>query len=212
MNINKKVLIPVVAAVALLLVVAGSGFWYLSTPSGKDMALERQFNKVTETNRADNFRQALVTVLPKNRPAEFEYFYEDRDDQADYTEAVLIGPNESYVRVSTKGEIKTTPITVSEDTRNALWEALLTIPVDQIRVQSLPLNIPIPGEITIGEKEEVKTKVETLRVTFGQNQAERQNLVYVSGPSTEITDQSRHNWDIAKSLAEKVLDKYRPKQ
>ncbi len=212
MNVNKKVLIPVVVTGAVLLLGAGAASWYLSTPSGKDMALERQFNNVAESNRDDNFRQALVTVLPKNRPAEFEYFYENRDDQADYTEAVLIGPNESYVKISSNGEVKTTPITVSEDTRNALFDALLTIPVDQIRVQSLPLKIPVPGEVVVGGTEAPQTKVETLRVTFGQNQAERQNLVYISGPSTEITDQSRDNWNLAKGLGEKVLEKFRPKK
>lgn len=208
---NKKVLISV-AAVVLLTTGAGATYWYLSTPSGKDMVLERQFNKVVTSNRADNFRQALPTVLPKDRPAEFEFYYENRDDESDYTEAVLINPTESFIKVSTGGVVKTTPFMMSDDSKKALYEALRTIPFDQIKVNSLPIMMPKPGEIIIGDVEKPNTKQETLRVAFGQNQADRQNIMFVSGPSTEITDQSRPNWDIAKSLANSILDKFRPKK
>lgn len=212
MNINKKIVVPV-AALTLLFLVAGATYWYLATPGGKDMALERSFSQVVKSNRADNFRQALPTVLPKSRPPEFEFFYENRDDAADYSEAVLINAEEAYIKISTKGTIKTTPFTLSDDTKNALYEALFTIPFDQIRVESLPLKgIPVPGEVFVGDVDKPSTVQETLRVAFGQNQAERQNIMYVSGPTTEITDQSRPNWDIAKSLATALLDKFRPKQ
>ncbi len=212
MAVNKKILIPVIVVSTLVLLGAGAVSWYMSTPSGRDMTLERQFNKVVTTNRADNFRQALPTLLPKNRPVEFEFFYENRDDEVDYAEAVLINSTEAYIKVSTSGIIKTTPFILSDDTKDALYEALLTVPFDQIRVNSLPLNLPKPGEIIIGNVEKPTTRQETLRVSFGQNQAERQNIAYVSGPTTEITDQSRPNWDIAKSLATKILDEYRPKK
>lgn len=209
---NKKVVISIVVVLVILAAGAGAICWYLSTPSGKDMMLERQFNKVVESNRADNFRQALPTVLPKDRPGEFEFFYENRDDETDYAESVLINQTESYIKVSTGGVVKTTPFTFSDDSKNALYQALRTIPFDQIRINSLPLMLPKPGEIIIGDVEKPSTKQETLRVAFGQNQADRQNIMYVSGPSTEITDQSRPNWDIAKSLANTILDKFRPKK
>lgn len=209
---NKKVLISTAIVIAVLAVGTGATIWYLSTPSGKDMVLERQFNKVVASNLSDNFRQALPTVLPKNQPEEFEFFYENRDDEADYAESVLINANESYIKVATGGTIKTTPFTISSKSRAALYEALRTIPFDQIRVNSLPITIPKIDEIVIGNIEKPKTQQETLRVAFGKNQADRQNIMYVSGPSTEITDQSRPNWDIAKSLAISILDKFRPKK
>lgn len=209
---NKKVLTSTAIVIAILAVGAGATSWYLSTPSGKDMLLERQFNKVVASNRADNFRQALPTVLPKDRPEEFEFFYENRDDGADYAESVLINANESYIRVATGGVIKTTPFVLSDESKRSLYEALRTIPFDQIRVNSLPIVLPKFGEIVIGNEEKPKTKQETLRVAFGKNQADRQNITYVSGPSTEVTDQSRPNWDIAKGLATTMLDKFRPKK
>lgn len=212
MNFNKKMIVPTASIVALLLG-AGALYWYLATPGGKDLSLERSFNQVVSSNRADNFRQALPTVLPKNRPAEFEFYYENRDDEVDYAESLLINQNEAYIKISTAGTIKTVPFTLSDETKDALYQALFTIPFDQIRVESLPLkNLPIPGEVFIGDVEKPSTQVETLRVAFGQNQAERQNIMYVSGPTTEITDQSRPNWDIAKNLALEILEKYRPQK
>ncbi len=212
MNQNKKVITLVVALTVLVLAGSGAAYWYVQTPAGQEMLLSRQFTKVVTTNRKDNFRQALPTVLPKNRPAEFEFSYENRDDEADYAELVFIGPKESYLKISTGGVVKTTPFVLSDRAKDTLYEALFTIPFDQIRVNSLPLNLPNPNEILIGNLEKKITRQETLRVSFGQNQADRQNLVYVSGPSTEITDQSRPNWDIAKSLATKLLDTFRPKK
>lgn len=209
---NKKILISTALVLVILAGAAGATTWYFSTPSGKDMLLERQFNKVSASNLSDNFRQALPTVLPKDRPEEFEFFYENRDDAIDYAESVLIGPTESYIKVASGGTVKTIPLTLSEESKNSLYKALHTIPFDQIRVNSLPVVLPKYNELVIGSDEKPKTKQETIRVSFGKNQADRQNIMYVSGPSTEITDQSRPNWDIAKSLAEKVLEKYRPKQ
>ena len=210
---NKKILVPALVVAGVLIVGAGAACWYLTTPNGKDWKLNREFHEAYETNRADHFRQALPTILPKDRPTDFEFYYENRDDQADYAEAVLISATESFVQVSTKGEVKKTPVTLSEETLNTLYQAIQTIPFDQIKLESIPMKLPSIEEIKItDEVEKPNTKKETLRVSYGSNMADRQNLVYIEGASTKITDESRPNWDRAKDLVEEILEEYGPKK
>lgn len=208
---NKKYLAPTLIIVVLALL-SGGAYWYTTTPSGQDWLLARTFNKTIKANQADLLRRELPTVLPKDRPAEFELYYENRDDEADYTVGVLISSNESYVRVVTDGKITKTPFTLKETTLNTLYQALQTMPFDQIRVTSIPVKMPNLNEIVIGEQPKPKTAQESIRVTFGTNMGNRQNIFYVNGPTTQITDQSKPNWDTATGLAKAVLAKFGPKK
>lgn len=210
----------IVGGVILVLILVGGGYYFTQTASGKNWCLQYSFNKAYKNNHADAFRSALPTRLPKDRPFDFEFFYENRDDQKDYSEALFIGPEESYRKITTGGTITKTPIQIDETTRDSLYQALRSIPFDQIKAESIdilpaaakPINITIGanGAASSGTEveKEIKTKQETLRVSFGSGVVDRQNFLLVDGPSTKIANESQDNWKMAKNLAEKILQKF----
>lgn len=209
----------IVGGVIIVLILVGGGYYFTQTASGKNWCLQYSFNQAYKNNHADAFRSALPTRLPKDRPFDFEFFYENRDDQKDYSEALFIGPEESYRKITTGGTITKTPIQVDEKTRDSLYQALRSIPFDQIKAESIdilpttkPINITIGANGAAGSEteveKEIKTKQETLRLSFGLGVVDRQNFLLVDGPSTKIANESQDNWKMAKNLAEKILQKF----
>jgi hypothetical protein len=200
-----------IGGIVFILILVAGGYYWCQSNTGKNFFLAYTFQKQYTANHADAFRSALPTRIAENIPADWEFYYENRDDQADYSESIYIGAEESYIKIATGGKITKSPITISPKTRTALYQALRSIPFDGIKVDSLPLlDLPKQGEIVIGgEKKEIKTKQETMRLTYGSGVVDRNNFLIVDGVSTKIAEQSMDNWNMAKNLALKALQTFK---